>query len=334
MKRKKIPTVLGAAVLYGALAANLPHLVHAEGRDRQVVLSAEQAQFEFKNYAGENIDLNKNKVTHLVFMDIWASYEGGGVETEVAALPASFLKTSQQIWIQPEINVTRTQLAEFQQYYPQVAPLVLDESFKLMRANGIWQSPYHVLIKDGERVFAGDLSNLRRFLNIDEVPSVETVRDEIPALEVASSGVLPINTSSRYMKLKVGASAPAFSGETLSGKKQSLQLMMSKTEERGVSLIFLDSLCPMPHFPGCEAKLAELSQKIGEDPQRVWLGIVSSFYVDSTVARQFAERFDLRLPLIFDQGNQIFSQYGVHATPYQIDVSRSGEIEYRGADLH
>lgn len=334
MTFQKMPTVLGIAALCGVLAGTGSTFVHAEGKDHQVVLAGKHAQVDVKNYLGERVNLDKNKVTHLVFMDLWEIYEGKGVDTDVAALPESFLKSSQQVWVQPEINVTRAQLAEFQQYYPQVKPLVLDDSFTLFRANGVWQSPYHVLIKDGGTVFSGNLSALRRFLNVDDVREVDGVNDKTASQQAeVSSSVSPVNRSASYMKLKVGDTAPAFSGETLSGAKKSLHSTINDVEEGGVSLVFLDSLCPMPHFPQCETKLAALNQKINEDPQRTWLGVVNSFYVDADFARQFAERFDLRLPLIFDQGNQIFSQYGVHATPYQVDVSRNGVVEYRGEHL-
>ncbi|MEI8596652.1 hypothetical protein [Photobacterium sp. Hal280] len=115
--------------------------------------------------AGKPIALSDQTRTHLVFLDIWTSYAGEGAETFVAQLPASFRQSTQQIWIQPEFNVTRAQLQEFQSYYPQVAPLVLDHQQALLKQFGFWQTPAHVLIEHGKVVFSGGNDALLAYLN-------------------------------------------------------------------------------------------------------------------------------------------------------------------------
>lgn len=330
--RQVMPVILGSVMLYGGIAANSVNLAHAEGRDREVFVSAElsaseSGSSELKNYRGDEIHLDADKMTHLVFVNVWDIYEGSGDEAGVASLPAVFLQESQQVWIQPQINVTRAQLVEFQQYYPQVKPLVLDEAFGLMRSNDVWQSPYHVLKQGDKTLFSGNLSDLKRYLNVTDVVDEDvTAQTGSPENEV-------VVTPEHHDKLEIGDVAPLFSREALSGQTRSLKTLMEKAPDGRVSLVFLDSLCPMPHFPECEAKIAQLNQEISADTQRTWLGVVSSFYVDPSFVSQFAERFELHLPLVFDQDNRIFSQYGVHATPYQIDISTTGLIEYRGDNI-
>lgn len=284
---------------------------------------------EIKTFQGETIHLEKDKISHLVFMDIWAIYSGGDVDTDVAQLPERFLKRSQQIWIQPEINVTSAQLAEFQGYYPQVTPLVLDKSFKLMQANDVWQSPYHVLREGDKTLYSGDFSGLKRYLNIAE--GTESTNNQIAqSTEGSEVQEKSAKANKTYQKLNIGDIAPQFMGTTLKGKTIDLQQPLNSLDNKPISLVFVDSLCPMPHFPGCEQKLAQLNKNISASPNRQWIGIVSSFYVDQDFVSGFAERFKLQLPLIFDQDNQIFEQYGVYATPYQIDISRNGTIQSRG----
>jgi peroxiredoxin len=56
--------------------------------------------------------------------------------------------------------------------------------------------------------------------------------------------------------------------------------------------------------------------------------------VSEEIVQQFRAKFKLTLPLVFDADNQIYQSYGVHASPYQIDISRDGNIRSRGAEMH
>ncbi|WP_028300642.1 peroxiredoxin family protein [Oceanospirillum beijerinckii] len=298
----------------------------------QLVQSGEQSVSildQLKTFDDKALDIDHAKVTHLVFMNIWDSYTGAGAETQVAQLPEHYLQRSQQIWVQPEINVTQAQMAEFQDYYPDVAPLVLDQGFQLMHAYQVWQSPYHILLQGDKTLFSGDFAELKNYLGVtDTKPAKSELVAEVLAQEQAS-----LQPSKHYRKLAAGDLAPNFNGITLQGKAFSLDQQMAADKDKPVSLVFLDSLCPMPHFPGCEDKLNRLSQTISSARDRHWVGVMSSFYVDQSIASQFAERFSLTLPLVFDTGNQIFEQYGVHGTPYQIDINPQGVIQSRGDTL-
>lgn len=324
--------------------------VHSPGENASETSSAEISEIQhpvagkrvalstLETFDHQALEINPDKVTHVVFMNIWDSYAGAGAEAQVAQLPDHYLQRSQQIWVQPEINVTRAQIAEFQGYYPDVTPLVLDQGFQLMQAYKVWQSPYHILLQGDKTLFAGDIAGLKRYLGEKDETKSDKAAAELSAAESTVAEQHPdeekafARTEPRkvYRKPGQGDVAPSFSGSTLKGTDLSLDKYLRTGQEKPVSLVFLDSLCPMPHFPGCEEKVTQLSKTISANPDRHWVGVMSSFYVDQNIASQFAERFGLTLPMVFDQDNQIFEQYGVHGTPYQIDISSQGVIESRG----
>lgn len=279
---------------------------------------------------GQSLTLPEHQTAHLVFMDIWNSYAGQGAEQFVATLPEDFLAQSRQIWIQPEINVTTAQLKEFQGYYPTVAPLVLDRSQQWLRQFQFWQTPSHVLIEDGKVVFQGDNAALLRYLNQDAPPESS---EQTHAL-VQAQAAAPSVDKAVYHAPKPGEPAPSFAVTTLSGEALSLaELLKPATDAQPVSLLFMDALCPMPQFPDCEATLAQWRAQVQDSPQRQWVGVISGFYIDESIARAFAEKHTLDVPVVFDVENQLFQQYGVHATPYQIDIGADGTLLSRGAQI-
>lgn len=119
------------------------------------------AGVEQTSISGEVISLDHD--THLIFFDVWASYQGAGPEKTLAALPQPFINQFNQVWVQPSMNVTLAQLSEFQQYYPDVKPIVLDKGYQLFRQYDVWQSPYHVLLDNGRVVFSGNGQQLLDF---------------------------------------------------------------------------------------------------------------------------------------------------------------------------
>ena len=303
-----------------------------------------------KTFDGQSIELESSKLTHLIFQEIWSSYEGLGEEGRVAELPKLFIKNSQQVWVQPGINVTQAQLAEYQGYFPQVKPLVLDRGYRLMRSMGGWDLPLHVILKDGKKVFSGNGEELTVYSNqhfstqfvadqwwkTDADVLAENMQSELDSKvadskEFAASISLPDASNKPYSKPEEGDKAPLFTAKTMTGKTVSL---IGLSYNKPLSLVFLDSLCPMPHFPDCEAQIAQLGDLVASDDSRVWLGVVSSFYVNEVVVQQFRDKFKLTLPLVFDVDNEIFQSYGVHASPYQIDINHDGSIRSRGSEIH
>lgn len=294
-------------------------------------------------FDGQPLIFKQGQLTHLIFQEIWSSYEGQGEESRVVFLPKIFMDNSQQIWVQPEMNVTKAQLTEYQGYYPQVTPLVLDRGFGLMRSLGGWELPLHVILKNGKKVFSGSGEELTTFSK-EHFSSLATMKEWLQAdvtvyeRRIAKGGKnKPIKFTiseagkPRYYKPEKGDQAPLFIAETMAGENISLTGL---SYNKPLSLVFVDSLCPMPHFPSCETKLEDLNKLVASDTSREWLGIVSSYYVNKEIAQQFRDKFQLRMPLVFDTDNQIYQSYGVHASPYQIDINREGIIKSRGANIH
>jgi len=296
---------------------------------------------KMKTFDGHAVAIEDSKLTHLIFQEIWSSYEGFGEEARVAALPSVFTNSSQQVWVQPGINVTEAQLTEYQGYYPQVKPLVLDRGYRLMRSLGAWELPLHVILKDGKEVFSGSGEELSA-VALTHFTTTETMQlwlrvgansssDRIVNEEKSVTFSINKAAKPRYSKPVKGDQAPIFTAQTMAGDTVSL---LGLSYNKPLSLVFLDSLCPMPHFPGCEAQIEQLGRLVEDDDSREWLGVVSSFYVNEDVVKQFRDKFKLKLPLVFDTDNQIYQSYGVHASPYQIDISREGNIRSRGAEIH
>ncbi len=147
-------------------------------------------------------------------------------------------------------------------------------------------------------------------------------------MKLALRLILPLLLVSTFTqaKLKVGEQAKDFVADTMAG--ESIQLAQYKGKR--VNLVFLDSLCPMPHFPNCEAKIAKLNNRVDDEKQVAWVGVVSSFYVDKAAVQAFKQKFDIQIPLIFDEGNKIFQTYQVFASPYLISIDKAQAITYRG----
>lgn len=126
-----------------------------------------------------------------------------------------------------------------------------------------------------------------------------------------------------------GDMAPAFSSKSLTSQPVSLHQYRGQP----VNLIFLDSLCPMPHFPECEQKLEQLNALSAANRDAQWLGIIKGFYVDEAWVKQFVERWRLSFPVIWDSDNTIFSQYRVFGTPYRVSVAADGRIRQRSESM-
>ena len=290
-----------------------------------------------KTFTGQPIKIDKKKTTHLVFIDLWRSYKGQGDEKTIASLPTSYLTQSQQIWIQPEVNVTKAHLVDFQEYYPQVTPLIFDQKFALMRELKIWQSPYHVLIKEDKQIFSGDAPALLTFIANKKLVAKDSINPvmspKLPPKELVKNK--PVSKAKKPIKPMVGDKAPHFSAKTLTGTSITLDNILLKLgNDKPLNLVFLDALCPMPHYPECEEKLEQLNTLIKQDSSRQWIGVINSYYVDVEYAQNFAKKFALKLPLLFDHDNTIYRAFDVYASPYQIKIDRHAIIQSRRAILN
>ncbi len=124
----------------------------------------------------------------------------------------------------------------------------------------------------------------------------------------------------------VGAPAAPFTTTLLDGKEWQLK-------ESGAAqvLVFTDSLCPYRHLPGCENTLEKLNglyQQFSADSR--WLTVVKEFYVTKEVVEDYVQRFNIKHPATWDQGNNIFSHYQVKNMPYVVVVDKQGNVAWRG----
>ena len=310
---------------------SLPSLLQAKPPQEQTI--------ELPNYLVKQLKIEKNKITHLVFIDLWRSYEGQGDELIVANLPQPFLAQSQQIWLQPEMNVTQAQLTEFQQYFPNIAPLILDRSSKISRLLNVWQSPFHVLLKNNKQIFSGNKTALVSYITKqypDEKTAIKTLLNMLKTpSETAHAPPTLLTKMTKQHKPLVGDQAPQFSHQSILGKQISLSAALDAlTTTKPLSVIFIDSLCPMPHFPNCEVKLKQLNELVSKKPDRHWVGVINSYYVTEQSAKKFVQDFGINIPLFFDQDNAVFKAYDVYATPYQVDINRDGFIIKRSDTIH
>jgi peroxiredoxin len=296
------------------------------------------------SFDGQAITLDNTKITHLVFIDVWRAYAGQGDDKIVAALPAMFLKQSQQIWIQPEINVTKAQLTEFQQALTHITPLVLDTKFSLMRSLNIWSSPFHVLIQGNKRLFSGDAAALTTFVsNRFGSPEKQSKQALLPEQKSTSLSAEKAQENSKSKNISaekphkplMGDKAPRFSLKSIKGEQVTLSSALKKLSgKQPLNLVFLDALCPMPQFPGCEQKIARLNNLIKEDRSKQWLAVINSYYVNEDYVKGFIDKFALTMPILFDHNNTIYRAYDVYASPYLIKVNQQGIIESRSSEFN
>ena len=117
--------------------------------------------------------------------------------------------------------------------------------------------------------------------------------------------------------------APEFKGRTLSAEPISLNSRLADLQaDEHLSLVFVDSLCPMPQFVGCEASLARLAKRKDNNT----LIVVNGHYVDENHVKQFVATNKLSQPVVWDQHNQIFNRNGVLATVTEIRINKNARV--------
>ncbi len=119
----------------------------------------------YRTLQGAEIQIPQQGWAHLVFIDLWQSYSGEGPERVLVQLPTEVREKMFRLWVQPRLNLMEADLQGYQQAFPTSTPLVLDEQFSLMRRYRVWQLPVHVLLRDGEKVFAGSDAELIEFID-------------------------------------------------------------------------------------------------------------------------------------------------------------------------
>lgn len=271
---------------------------------------------------------SETKMKHLVFIDVWQYFSAQ--QTPLTDwLSAQNSEAYQVQYVQPNINVTRDILAQAQQAFPVLGELYLDENYQLMRQYGVWQMPYHVILQNNQTVFKGNDTELARYLVAEQLINQDQLAAVGHLLQDSTHENKPQPSQTDFVKqaavTRVDESdiAPEFKGRTLSAEPISLNSRLADLQAgEHLSLVFVDSLCPMPQFVGCEASLARLAKRKDNNT----LIVVNGYYVDENHVKQFVATNKLSQPVVWDQHNQIFNQYGVLATVTEIRINKNARV--------
>lgn len=266
-----------------------------------------------------------SKTTHTLYMNIWDHYEGkNSVFIDWIQAQEHHIK-----YIQPNLNVTQAQISEFKKVFPAFSQLTRDQTFNSMQKHRIWQTPYHIIRHNEQILFSGDDQQLLDYLSSKKQLSTHQIKAFQKRL--MSKSLTTFTQQPSITPITLGDSAIDFKLSTTTMENYHLkEHIKSLKAEHHLAIVFLDSLCPMPHFPDCERQLAKLN-KIQYDQNTLFVAVVNGFYVDENHVNQFIQKHRLTMPVIWDKHNRIFKQYGVFETPLKISINPQGEIIQRGA---
>jgi peroxiredoxin len=125
-------------------------------------------------------------------------------------------------------------------------------------------------------------------------------------------------------KAELGKPAPAFTLKDLDGKEHSLAQYKGKV----VVLEWFSPGCPM-----CKWAYAE-GGPLAEDGV-VWLAINSEAAKNKPASpemnREFAEKYGMKSPILFDPTGTVGRSYGAKTTPHVYVIDEKGTLVYRGA---
>jgi peroxiredoxin len=121
--------------------------------------------------------------------------------------------------------------------------------------------------------------------------------------------------------------APAFTLTAHDGSKVSL----SDYEDRIVVLEWFNFECPFVKYHyGEAATMKGLASRYAEKGV-VWLAINSTSHTTAQQDREFAEKNELKYPILDDRDGRVGRAYGAVTTPHMFVIDKRGRIVYRGA---
>jgi peroxiredoxin len=122
---------------------------------------------------------------------------------------------------------------------------------------------------------------------------------------------------------QVGEQMPSFSITTLDGKVIDSSTIIGK---KPVFLIFWATWCP-----NCKSEIPhinEMTEEFGSQGM-IFLGINVGVNDSIKKVRRYAEKYQIRYPLYFDEESQLTRKFKVAGTPTVIIIDKSGIIRYR-----
>jgi peroxiredoxin len=123
---------------------------------------------------------------------------------------------------------------------------------------------------------------------------------------------------------QVGEVMPSFSLTTLDGKVIESSDLIGNNP---TFLVFWATWCP-----NCEAEIPHINEMAEEFGPKgmVFLGVNVGVNDSLKKVNRYAEKYNIRYPLYFDEGSTLTRKFKVAGTPTVIIVDKSGIIRYRG----
>jgi peroxiredoxin len=121
----------------------------------------------------------------------------------------------------------------------------------------------------------------------------------------------------------LGSKAPDFTLSNLAGEKIELGNLV---REKATLLVFWATWCP-----SCVEEIPTLNEWTEKYPDLQILGINVEEPADRI--RDFAEKFQIRYPVLLDEDAAVTQQYGLVGIPATILVAKGGQIIYYGFTL-
>lgn len=154
-------------------------------------------------------------------------------------------------------------------------------------------------------------------LSSSKLVQANNLHDHLRGLAVAKTQIKNEQTLNK---------APDIHGVTLRNNSYDF----NGSSEKPLVLMFADSLCPLPHFPGCEQKIAEFNRLEKKYRDKVnWLQVIKGYYVDKAHVQGYLKDFAITAPSIWDTDNKIFTDYQVFANPYIVVINPQGDVVFR-----
>jgi peroxiredoxin len=128
-------------------------------------------------------------------------------------------------------------------------------------------------------------------------------------------------------KPESGSMAPAFTLKNYEGTTVSLSDYKGKI----VVLEWFNYECPFVKYHYEKAKtITTLADKY-KDKNVVWLAINSTAHLTTDKNKEFAEKYNIKAPILDDRTGKTGRAYGAKTTPHMFIIDTEGKIVYSGA---
>jgi peroxiredoxin len=125
----------------------------------------------------------------------------------------------------------------------------------------------------------------------------------------------------------VGANAPDFTLQAVSGGNGTVALKDLESKGKGVVVIFVSTRCPFSN--AYNARMAALASRYAAKGIAV-VGINSNNNEPASEVADHAKKHDLAFPILKDGANKVADAYGANHTPEAFLIDAKGTLVYHG----